>query len=73
MTEQLAAAAATPSAESQSAAKEAEPEAAYEQTRSKKVKEAVKEETVSHGAETSGMHSLMHRSIFLLMLRVVTV
>ena len=58
VTEQLAAAATSPPAGSKPAAEEAEPEAAYEATRGKKVKEAVKEKAVEHGAQTSGTHSL---------------
>ena len=66
---QLAAAAASPPAESPAAAaEEAEPEAAYEEARGTKVKEAVKEKPLKEGAETSGMHCTMPLSSILSML-----
>ena len=55
--EQLAAAAASPPAETAPAAEDGEPEAAYEKTRGKKIKEAVKQAPVKHDAKTSGAHS----------------
>ncbi|CAL5221150.1 g3289 [Coccomyxa viridis] len=59
--EQLAAAAASPPAESPAAAEGAEPEAAYEEARGKKVKEAVKEKPLKEGAETSGTVEEAHQ------------
>ena len=52
--EQLAQAAADLPAKSTPAAQEAEPESAYETTRNRKVKEAVKEAATEHRGKTSG-------------------
>ena len=52
-------------AQSPPAAQEAasEPEAAYEKTRGKKIKEAVMEAKVKHGAEEPGMFSMLAEAV----------
>ena len=58
--EQLKSAAQSPPAAQEEAS---QPEAAYEKTRGKKVKEAVMEAKVKHGAEKSGMFSMLAEAV----------
>ena len=58
--EQLKSAAQSPPAAQEEAS---EPEAAYEKTRGKKVKEAVMEAKVKHGAEKSGVFSMLAEAV----------
>ena len=58
--EQLKSAAQSPPAAQEEAS---QPEAAYEKTRGKKVKEAVMEAKVKHGAEQSGVFSMLAEAV----------